>query len=349
MTAPALASSVACPFDHQQLARAFAPLIHDAGILQIDEVFMGNINTIIKVTWNGHQYGLRIRTQETVYRYEPDLVKEAFVSWLLCNHHDDLSDTAIATTFAALRASQRGLSADHPPILPVVRYFDWSRQRLPHPYCIYDWIAGVPLWDTPASELYTRAGQLLTQIHKVRFSSFYTDFLTVGVQPVNWPERFSTALTKEVQAAGHRLSTALIAQLQLLQLPTENSAPPCLVHNDFAPGNILVRDGAIAAVIDWDNAVIDVPHLDFVKMKYWTTKDSQGELTHHPMLFAAFVDGYGPTGRKIVSSSLFKLYEVLWLLRVFNFERAKEEQGLSRAPGYPAAATYEQYLRSWIT
>jgi hypothetical protein len=35
---------------------------------------------------------------------------------------------------------------------------------------------------------------------------------------------------------------------------------------------------------------------------------------------------------------------VLWLLRVFNFERSKEEQGLARASGYPAAACYEQML-----
>ena len=102
--------------------------------------------------------------------------------------------------------------------------------------------------------------------------------------------------------------------------------------------------GRIAAVIDWDNAVIEAPHLDFVKMKYWTAKNATGELAHDPTLFRAFVDGYGPTGRALISAPLFVLYEVLWLLRVFNFERSKEEQGLFRAPGYPAAAVYEKYL-----
>ena len=63
-----------------------------------------------------------------------------------------------------------------------------------------------------------------------------------------------------------------------------------------------------------------------------------------PALFSAFVDGYGAAGRAIIGSPLFTLYEVLWLLRVFNFERSKEEQGLSRAPGYPEAAFYEQML-----
>jgi hypothetical protein len=79
-------------------------------------------------------------------------------------------------------------------------------------------------------------------------------------------------------------------------------------------------------------------------MKYWTAKNRDGEFTHHPELFSAFVDGYGPGGRAIIGSSVFVLYEVLWLLRVLNFERSKEKQGLARTPGYPAARAYEEYL-----
>lgn len=335
-----------CPFDQQQLARAFAPLMQGSGTLHLDEVLAGNINTIVKLAWNNQRYGLRIRTQETVYRYEPDLVKEAFVSQLLSNRGTDPQDKTIAAVFAELRSAQRGFISHYPSVLPVVRYFDWSRQRLPHPYCIYEWVDGAPLWDIPEPELYAQTGQTLAQIHDVKFSAFYADFPSVGVQPVSWPERFSAALAKEAQGASNRLPSSLVEQLQQLKLPAGNTVRPCLVHNDFAPGNILVRDRQVAAVIDWDNAVIDVPHLDFVKMKYWTAKDTQGELTHHPVLFAAFVDGYGPSGREMVSSPVFRLYEILWLLRVFNFERSKEEQGLPRAPGYPAAAMYEKHLRS---
>jgi L-fucose mutarotase/ribose pyranase (RbsD/FucU family) len=43
------------------------------------------------------------------------------------------------------------------------------------------------------------------------------------------------------------------------------------------------------------------------------------------------------------------VYEVLWLLRVFNFERSKEEHGLDRAPGYPTAAVYEELLRAALS
>jgi len=188
------------------------------------------------------------------------------------------------------------------------------------------------------------AGETLARIHSVRFSAFYTDFLAVGAQPVSWHGRYRAAFDKEVSSARDRLPAAVNAALQELEIPSSVSCTPCLIHNDFAPGNILVRDGAIAAVIDWDNAVVDAPQLDFVKMKYWTAKKANGELGHDPRLFAAFVDGYGPVGQRIISSPVFVLYEVLWLLRVFNFERSKEEQGLDLTPGYPAATVYEGFL-----
>ena len=129
-----------------------------------------------------------------------------------------------------------------------------------------------------------------------------------------------------------------------MDFPRTLALNPCLVHNDYAPGNILVQNSVLAAVIDWDNAVIDAPQLDFVKMKYWTAKDDKGQLGCDPALFAVFVDGYGPAGKEIVESLAFALYEVLWLLRVFNFEWSKREQGLGLASGYPAAEIYEGLL-----
>jgi len=326
-----------------QIERAFSPLF-SGQTLHPQQVFAGNINTIIQVAVSGRSYGLRVRTQERVYRYEPHLIKEAFVLWLMRHVANGPRDREAASAFAQLMAAQKGTMTEHSEVLPIVRYYDWSRQWLPHPYCIYEWVEGAPLWETPHRHLYALAGQTLARIHRIQFAAFYADFLAIGAHPVSWHERYRTALDKEVAAAQAHLPRTLVDTLRTLVVPSSISTAPCLVHNDFAPGNILVRDGVIAAVIDWDNAVVDVPHLDFVKMKYWTAKNATGELAHDPMLFSAFVEGYGPTGRALVSAPLFVLYEVLWLLRVFNFERSKEKQGLERAPGYPAAASYEQML-----
>jgi hypothetical protein len=327
------------PFTLRQIAQAFAPLGEEA-TPRVHEIFTGNINTILKVERAGRLYGLRVRTQEAVYRYEPNLIKEVFALRLLTSTAELSDDQAVATAFARLNAARHGRNTLRYKIIPAVCYFDWSRERLPHPYCIYEWVEGTPLWDHPDPQLYVAAGAALARIHQVRFSAFYADFLSVGVAPVSWAERFRAAFAKELSSALPRLPQQTSTALNALELPAMVSCAPCLVHNDFAPGNILVRGGQVVAVIDWDNAVIEAPHLDFVKMKHWTTKNVAGELAHNPTLFAKFVEGYGPAGQEIVRSSLFLLYEILWLLRVFNFECSKEEQGLPRAPGYPTAAVY---------
>lgn len=333
--------------DTSQIERALS-LVFSGQPLHVQQVLTGNINTIVKVAVSGRSYGLRVRVYEQVYRYEPDLIKEAFVLWLMRHAANGPRDTEAAAAFAQLRATRHGTGTDHSEVLPLVRYYDWSRQQLPHPYCIYEWVEGVPLWEKPEVQLYTLSGQTLARIHQIQFAAFYADFFSIGERPVSWHERYRSAFDKEMVAAQDRLPQPLLDALRALAVPSSISIAPCLVHNDFAPGNILVRDGTIAAVIDWDNAAIDVPHLDFVKMKYWTAKDAKGELGHDPRLFSAFVSGYGTAGREIVSSPLFVLYEVLWLLRVFNFECSKEEQKLSRAPGYPAAAVYEKYLSRFL-
>ncbi len=331
------------PFSEQQIARAFSRVATGAA-LQVQEVLAGNINTILKIESAGQHYGLRVRTQESVYRYEPDLIKEVFVLQLLQTAGDGRNDALMAAAFKQLFAAQYGTVTQRIHPAPNLHYFDWSRQLLPHPYCIYEWVDGEPLWNLPEPRLYALAGAALAQIHQVQFSAFYADFLSIGERPVSWAERFRAAVSKEIAGAQPRLDDYLVKQLAKLPIPGTLACTPRLVHNDFAPGNILVDQGRIAAVIDWDNAVVEAPHLDFVKMKYWTTKNGEGELVHESGLLTAFVEGYGAAGQDIVNSSLFALYETLWLLRVFNFEKSKEEQGLLRAPGYPAAVVYVHYL-----
>ncbi len=309
----------------------------------------GNINTILKVEANGQRYGLRIRSQEQVYRYEPDLMKEVFISWLLDPAHTGVSDAEKARALSQLREARCGTGRKSSGIEPTGLAFDWSRQILPQPYFVYEWIEGEPLWDDPDEQLYRAAGHALASLHRVRFDAFYTDFFAIGNTPQVWANRFRAALDKEVGEARSRLSASLLHAVEHISMPATLPFSPCLIHNDFSPGNILVRDGRLAAVIDWDNAVVDVAPLDFVKMKYWTAKDGQGQLGHNPALFRAFVTGYGPDGSEIVESETFAWYELLWLLRVWNFEMSKQERGLERAPGYPAAAEYASVLKGVIS
>jgi len=90
--------------DHLHIERAFSPLF-SGQTLHIQQVLAGNINTIVKVEVDGRSYGLRIRTHERVYRYEPDLIKEAFVLWLMRNAANSPRDREAASAFAQLKAA----------------------------------------------------------------------------------------------------------------------------------------------------------------------------------------------------------------------------------------------------
>ena len=95
------------PFDTGQLERVFAQLAKRPPI-HVHAVLSGNINTILKVECESRLYGLRVRTQEQVYRYEPDLVKEAFVTALLTPDAQPQTDAARADLFADVLTSRCG-------------------------------------------------------------------------------------------------------------------------------------------------------------------------------------------------------------------------------------------------
>ena len=44
--------------------------------------------------------------------------------------------------------------------------------------------------------------------------------------------------------------------------PFPRPNPPALLHGDYWPGNILWKDGRLAAVIDWEDACLGDPLVD---------------------------------------------------------------------------------------
>ena len=100
-------SSQQLPFDTGQLEQIFAQLAKRPPV-HVHDVLSGNINTIVKVECEGRLYGLRVRTQEQVYRYEPDLVKEVFVAELLKLSSQFRTDAGTAALFAELLTARCG-------------------------------------------------------------------------------------------------------------------------------------------------------------------------------------------------------------------------------------------------
>lgn len=86
-----------------------------------------------------------------------------------------------------------------------------------------------------------------------------------------WPQRPGFASSRDL------LSTGRGGDVDLTALPADDAAlvraawrpfaagPTCAIHGDVGGGNVLIHEGR-AALIDWDEARVDVPAFDYAHL-----------------------------------------------------------------------------------
>ncbi len=311
--------------------------------------FSGNINGILKLRYQGRYLGVRIALNTYRFRYEKDIIKEIFALFLIYFARDAENDDVARDIVDGVLASPVGSHVGHALVHRVIHY-DWSMATLPWPFFIYEWVDGEILWADPDPARYCTAGRNLARLHRITFQSYYRDIFRIGREPLSWHQRFAAALVVERTQALPRLSPTVAARLEALDPASLSPARPCLVHNDYSGGNIIVDSGGGQKVIDWDNWLVDAPELDLMKMKYWTAIGADGLLAPDHRLYSAFLQGYNGVAGAVLDRRRFEAYELLWLTRAHNFEsahRSDREQtagGSTLARHYPPASAYETYL-----
>jgi aminoglycoside phosphotransferase (APT) family kinase protein len=152
-----------------------------------------------------------------------------------------------------LRAA--GLPVPHP------RWADESRAILPVPYLVTEFIAGEICTEPtrltlPVSDFSRQLAALLARLHTAGLARTDAPYL---------PDIRTTA-TRRLRARPARPDTALREAAVRGALATIWPPPqlnmPVLLHGDFWPGNVLWRDGALAGVIDWEDAAFGDPLAD---------------------------------------------------------------------------------------
>jgi aminoglycoside phosphotransferase (APT) family kinase protein len=78
-------------------------------------------------------------------------------------------------------------------------------------------------------------------------------------------------------------------------------------------------NGQSMHILDWDNAQIAPRELDFVKIAHWSAIGKDGYFEPDPVIFSSFCVGYGVADHVIRNSAIFRLAEILWLFRVYEF------------------------------
>ena len=162
------------------------------------------------------------------------------------------------------------------PVVPVaeVLYADVDADDADHSFYLTKWVPGdqlssAQIW-TP--ELGVEMGRTLGLIHSFGFPTRGQLTPEMTVEPWRFAgsdgaERNFLSLCMENPHVRARLGDALWQELAELIERTahldDEWFPPCLVHGDFNPTNVIVNHGKVAAVVDWEWAHAGNPMADF--------------------------------------------------------------------------------------
>lgn len=290
---------------------------------------VGRLEGAINILWRVHCHAtdghwlLRVRAREAHFPYEKGLVKEAWLARFLAGE--------------PLPPPVSGPLPPFPP-LPTIRHYDHSGTLIAGAFSIIPEIPGAPLATLPDPALYGHLGRLLARLHATRWPGFYATVTDLPDAPLpNWRDRFAASL----QGAAMPEDAEIEAALKAWPLPDGATARPTLIHNDLHARNIWVEAPSQRLhLLDWDNAVIDIPELDWVKLAWWTRVDDAGLLCPDPALYQAALDAYHAAGGPTLDPTLLNACTILWLLRVVRFQTRS-----GGAPaGFPAAAAYRAEL-----
>lgn len=139
--------------------------------------------------------------------------------------------------------------------VPCPRLADQSRTILPVPYLVTEFIEG-EVWiepsqlTVPVTDFTHELAAFLARLHGAG--------VTRAVVPHLADKR--SAATQQVGTRPARLDAVRAALASIWPPPQLNR--PVLLHGDFWPGNVLWRPGAIAGVIDWEDAAFGDPLAD---------------------------------------------------------------------------------------
>lgn len=141
--------------------------------------------------------------------------------------------------------------------VPNAVFVDESNDILPMPYLIQEWIDGEAVFSPEnLPDFLHQVSTTLTRIHQTADPAAL-DFLPrkAALSPVD--------LFAEASALGFvPAETAINAASISIQ-----SNRDTLLHGDFWPGNLLWKDGHLAAVIDWEDAAVGDPLADIANMR----------------------------------------------------------------------------------
>ena len=153
------------------------------------------------------------------------------------------------------RLLQRLRSAGLP--VPESYYLDQSGEIFSIPYVVIEYVEGKTEF-TPANvpDLILQFTTCLASIHRVDYAKLDVSFLPPAER------RYARLLSERPAILDESLDEGHVRDVLEAAWPFPRRNAAAFLHGDFWPGNILWHDGRLAAVIDWEDAVLGDPLAD---------------------------------------------------------------------------------------
>lgn len=194
--------------------------------------------------------------------------------------------------------------------VPKVIASDLSKQDFSYMYFISEKIDGYnPLKRfkyMPIDEKKTilrQLGRYMGRFHRdITFDSFgqfnYSESDGLEIQEGSWPDVFMQIMEKQLSEVSHDAFDDLVPiireiledNLHLL----EGNFQPVMVHQDYGPRNIMVDEGSISGIIDWERAISGHKEYDLFKAERrfiddrFNSREVREEL--RPVLFEGYLE-----------------------------------------------------------
>lgn len=143
---------------------------------------------------------------------------------------------------------------------PAPLLFDASGEILPEPYMVVEYVEGAPEY-APAHPI-AFVEQSAAELAKLHRMAITRDLAFLPRQR----DRLARFLQARPAQLDHSLDEGRIrAALEPVWLRLLHTPPPhdALLHGDFWPGNLLWKEGELAAIVDWEDAEVGNPLMDF--------------------------------------------------------------------------------------
>jgi Ser/Thr protein kinase RdoA (MazF antagonist) len=162
-----------------------------------------------------------------------------------------------------------------------------------------------------------QVGEVLRGLHAITFENFGYIETGVTAPAASNVEYMRRRIERKVRNGPARLREALDRYFAENEDVFTGCAQAVLCHNDAHDANVLVADGVVTGLLDWENAVAADPILDLAKAHAFS--DGRSEAT-----LAALVEGYGPL--RADWREAFELYVADHLLELWIWLR---EEGVT--------------------